>query len=94
LELDVPPNSHLIDLARERGLPLIFPCGGKGECGRCRLQVTGKQLPAATRLDEKHLDDGQLKQGCRLACCLRLDSDCTLGTQPASEDPIQPGFDF
>ena len=32
----------LLDILRERGIPVYAPCGGKGTCGKCRVIITGK----------------------------------------------------
>jgi ferredoxin len=38
-EAEVPWGARLREEALARDWPLIFPCGGKGECGECRVKV-------------------------------------------------------
>ncbi|MDD5645473.1 MAG: ASKHA domain-containing protein, partial [bacterium] len=53
------------------GSGMIFPCGGGGVCGKCRVKIlSGKQK--ITAQDKDKIDKTELKQGWRLACGMVL----------------------
>ncbi len=54
---------------QEQGFPLAFPCGGKGVCGKCRVQAAGALSPAAA---EEPAPDS------RLACRTTLLGDAAV----------------
>ena len=71
----VADGTPLIDVLHEYGIE--FPCGGKGTCGACKVQVVGGDI----KLDEAHqqaLDQLDLSGGWRLACMSRVTQDITL----------------
>lgn len=37
--LEVPADVLISDRLRELGLPLAFDCGGRGRCGKCRVEI-------------------------------------------------------
>jgi uncharacterized 2Fe-2S/4Fe-4S cluster protein (DUF4445 family) len=37
--VQVPPQSELLDAARQAGVEIEAPCGGKGTCGKCIVRV-------------------------------------------------------
>lgn len=43
------------------------PCGGRGSCGKCRIQVTEGKLPV-TDADRRSFSEEELEAGWRLAC--------------------------
>lgn len=36
------PGSSLLDMLRENDINIYAPCGGKGTCGKCRVNIPGK----------------------------------------------------
>ena len=48
-------------------VPLFFPCGGAGSCGKCRIRVIRGTLDV-TAEDERIFTPEELRQGWRLAC--------------------------
>ncbi|MCK9554288.1 ASKHA domain-containing protein [bacterium] len=55
------------DILLRNDLGMIFPCGGGGICGKCRVKIiSGKQK--ITIQDKEKIDKAELKQGWRLAC--------------------------
>jgi uncharacterized 2Fe-2S/4Fe-4S cluster protein (DUF4445 family) len=64
------PERTLLELAQAAGVPMVGTCGGKGQCGKCRVLPMGDTNPA-TGLEVGLL--GQAAgQGLRLACHLRM----------------------
>ena len=52
-------------------------CGGRGDCGRCRIQfIQGETFPTA--LERSVMDPEELRLGYRLACLARPKTDCTI----------------
>lgn len=52
-------------------------CGGRGDCGRCRIQfLQGATFPTA--LERSVMDPEELRQGYRLACLAKPKTDCTI----------------
>lgn len=63
----------------EKSGDFAFPCGGKGLCGKCRINCPG--LPP-TDLDEKFLTSANIKEGTRIACDKKITSDISLSYTP------------
>lgn len=52
-------------------------CGGRGDCGRCRVQfLKGATMPTA--LERNVMSADELRQGYRLACLARPKDDCVI----------------
>ena len=52
-------------------------CGGRGDCGRCRIQfLQGADAPTA--VERSVMDPQELRQGYRLACLAKPKRDCTI----------------
>ena len=50
-----------------RGKGISTPCGGHGNCGRCKVRVAEGSLPVMT-MDKVHLTEAEVQSGIRLAC--------------------------
>jgi ferredoxin len=73
--LELARGTPLQDVLFAHGVE--FPCGGRADCGGCRVRVLDGRLPA----DEEQralLTDQALEAGWRLACRCRADEDLTL----------------
>lgn len=75
IEIDrdgIKPDVHLLAVMREHG---IAPdcCGGNGMCARCKIRfLTMPTLPTA--VERSVLSADELREGYRLACCVKLRS--------------------
>ncbi len=58
---------------------LDTPCGGKGRCGKCRVYASGSLSPVS-ETEREFLTAEELGTGIRLACCCRVEGDCTVET--------------
>jgi uncharacterized 2Fe-2S/4Fe-4S cluster protein (DUF4445 family) len=76
-----PKGSTVLDAAREAGLDLHTPCGGRGTCGGCRVVFTA-DAPEPTTEDREYLSEKELASGFRLACRAVVNDDCVV-TVPA-----------
>src|SRR6267378_5857623 len=76
----VPPGTTLFSAAHWIGLPIDSTCGGRGTCGKCKVQVVQGGLEA-TPSDRKQLRPGELEEGWRLSCQAKVYED-TIVTVP------------
>lgn len=52
-------------------------CGGRGDCGRCKIQfIEGMTIP--TPLERSVMEPEELRQGYRLACLAKPKGDCVI----------------
>ena len=59
----------LLDASRRAEIPLRADCGGKGVCGKCRVQIiSDNAIPEPTEAEKKHISISELEKGFRLAC--------------------------
>lgn len=63
----VPEGTTLFNAAHWIGLPIESTCGGRGTCGKCRVQVL-RGAAEVTPADRRHLSEEELAAGWRLAC--------------------------
>jgi len=73
----VEPGVTVMWAARQLGLHLNAPCGGRGVCGNCRVEIS-KGAPDPTDAEREHLSHDDLAQGWRLACQARLHRDAVV----------------
>ncbi|HKI88001.1 MAG TPA: ASKHA domain-containing protein [Draconibacterium sp.] len=74
-KLTVNSGTPLIDVLHEYGVE--FPCGGKGTCGRCKVQLLDGNLEKGLEQQQK-LNKLGLGEDWRLACYCAVESDITL----------------
>ncbi len=62
-------------------------CGGRGDCGRCRVQfIRGVMMP--TMVERSVMSAEELRQGYRLSCMARPKDDCVIRLAFAEEKEI------
>jgi uncharacterized 2Fe-2S/4Fe-4S cluster protein (DUF4445 family) len=73
----VPPGTTLFSAAHWIGLPIDSTCGGRGTCGKCKVQVLegGAEITTA---DRKQLRLSELEAGWRLSCQAKVYEDTTV----------------
>jgi len=77
LEIEVESGSTIMEALDKAGIIADFPCGGRGQCGKCRVKIITKAgKPQAVEQDM--LDAQELAAGIRLACATRIDSDISV----------------
>jgi uncharacterized 2Fe-2S/4Fe-4S cluster protein (DUF4445 family) len=74
VRIELRPSGRTVDVERGTALRDVlyvygveFPCGGRGRCKRCRVQVLDGDL-SVTPEEEAILDSEERQQGWRLAC--------------------------
>lgn len=64
----------VFEVLKEHGKYFSAFCGGKGTCGKCRIQILGGSVPV-TEQDRKFFRQEELAAGWRLACRTVLQED-------------------
>jgi uncharacterized 2Fe-2S/4Fe-4S cluster protein (DUF4445 family) len=82
-EIEVDSGSTLMEAAEKAGVYINSLCGGKGVCGRCRVQVTDGKMRA-----DKHsigfLSKEEIKEGYVLACQTKVNAPLEVVIPPES----------
>jgi uncharacterized 2Fe-2S/4Fe-4S cluster protein (DUF4445 family) len=70
-------NKSLYELLAKSDIKITSLCGGKGTCGKCKIQVQtgGEYLNQPTAAERQLLDEIELKKGWRLACQVRVSNE-------------------
>ncbi|NLC43750.1 MAG: 2Fe-2S iron-sulfur cluster binding domain-containing protein, partial [Clostridiales bacterium] len=69
LQTEIQHNENLLDYLREKDYPLPSPCGGKGVCGKCQVQVLkGEKTLKMPYPGIPGISLNQWNDGWRLAC--------------------------
>ena len=73
-EIEIPVGTTLKKAMDIAELDFDFPCGGRGRCGKCRVQIQQGSVPPSNT-DYDHLDEEEIEAGFRLACTINVDDD-------------------
>jgi uncharacterized 2Fe-2S/4Fe-4S cluster protein (DUF4445 family) len=82
----VPPGVTLFDAASWNGIAIDSTCGGHGTCKKCKIRITGGQVPASP-LDARAFSPDELRDGWRLACRAQADADLQVEVPPLVTRP-------
>lgn len=81
-ELELAGGISLMEALRSQGLyPGEAPCGGKGICGRCLMEVSG-QLSPPSPAELALLSPGETR---RLACMAVIEGDCSVTVKASGQ---------
>lgn len=72
-----PARTTLFNAANWAGLAIDSTCGGKGTCGKCKVQITQGAF-AVHDSDHRYFSPDEIDQGWRLSCCAHIESDCVV----------------
>lgn len=61
-------GKNLLDILQDSGEIIESPCGGKGYCGKCKVQIFKGNLDKPTEEELKHLSKKEIGKGIRLSC--------------------------
>ncbi|MDD6175157.1 MAG: ASKHA domain-containing protein [Firmicutes bacterium] len=64
-----------------------MPCAGRGRCGKCRVKASGA-LSELSDAERRHLSADEIRSGIRLACCTRVEGDCSVTLERAQASQI------
>ncbi len=82
--LRVDRGISILTAAQQAGVGLVSICGGKGTCGRCKMQVLEGQLSPLSETEGKKLTPDEIARGYRLACQAEVLSDLKVHIPPQS----------
>jgi uncharacterized 2Fe-2S/4Fe-4S cluster protein (DUF4445 family) len=82
----VPPGVTVFDAASWNGIAIDSTCGGHGTCKKCKVRVTGGQVPASP-LDARAFSPDELRAGWRLACRALAAGDLEVEVPPLVTRP-------
>jgi len=74
LRAQVPEGTTVMDAARKVGIDIVAPCGGIGECGKCKVEIFKGKI-SETSADQFWLTEKERQRGFRLACMARVNQD-------------------
>lgn len=69
------PAQNLLDVARSAGVSIDAPCGGIGNCGKCRVKLIEGELDCEK---SRHMDAEEYAEGWRLACVCKVIGDAVI----------------
>uniref|UniRef100_I5ATD6 Putative metal-binding protein n=1 Tax=Eubacterium cellulosolvens (strain ATCC 43171 / JCM 9499 / 6) TaxID=633697 RepID=I5ATD6_EUBC6 len=72
--MTIPAGVGVLEYMQTQGVNLSAPCGGRGVCGKCGVQVVKGELPVQ-RADSICYAKEQLQNGFRLACQAKTESE-------------------
>ena len=81
----VPTGTTLFNAAHWAGIPIESTCGGRGTCGKCKVQVLQGHAER-TLADYRHVSEG-LDEGWRLSCQCEVAEDMVVDVPRAMSVP-------
>ncbi len=82
-EVEVEEGATLMEAAEKAGVYINNLCGGKGVCGRCRVQVMNGKI-RADKHAMSYLSREEINEGYVLACQTKVDTDTKVLIPPES----------
>jgi uncharacterized 2Fe-2S/4Fe-4S cluster protein (DUF4445 family) len=73
-----PSGQSILDYARSLGIGLSAVCGGKGVCGKCKVQILSGSVSKPRQHEIDNFSTEQLAAGWRLACQYYPENDCLI----------------
>lgn len=88
-EVQAGTGDILLDSMREAGIWIESLCGGKGQCGKCRVIHESGEYEKISKEPDKFLSEKELEEGYLLACMVRVKGDCvfTIPTESRIDQP-------
>ncbi len=81
ISFKAPAGDTLLNVLSAKKLFIPSACGGKGSCGVCKVHVHsggGAMLPT----ERSHINRSEEREGCRLACQLKVKNDIQIELEP------------
>lgn len=79
-------GQSILEVAHGAGLDLVATCGGRGRCTSCRVKILKGEVPPPTVQDQIQLGHEAVREHFRLACQVKLISDCTVLLMPPKSE--------
>ena len=72
---DPGEKKNLMQLLMEQKLFVDNSCNGKGVCGKCKVQLTGGEIPPVSETEKSLLKEEEIERGIRLSCLIVPETD-------------------
>jgi len=76
-EILVSKGENLYEELAKKGFIDSAPCGGRGKCGKCKIEIIENATPS-TESDVEHLTPKEIERGFRLACKIIVSEDLSI----------------
>lgn len=87
---DMEKGESILQVLVRNHLSLEAFCGGKGTCGKCKIQLIEGDLPVSES-DERILTKNQIDNGMRLACRAYPDKDLVISVKEENDFEVLTG---
>jgi uncharacterized 2Fe-2S/4Fe-4S cluster protein (DUF4445 family) len=74
--VEVKKGTKLLDVIRDSGITFRNICGGRGECGMCRVILNKGEISYVSNKYKNWLSDQEISEGITLACFTRVQGTC------------------
>ncbi|MDR3601954.1 MAG: ASKHA domain-containing protein [Desulfosporosinus sp.] len=91
--IQVPVGTSILQAAMLAGVQVVSTCGGKGSCGKCKVQLSTEIPVQITETEKKFLSASELAAGWVLACQHLLTQDRVVRSQE-QKDVYERKTDF
>jgi len=81
--IEVREGETVFDACRRGGIMIQSACGGVGSCTKCVVRVTDGPAPPSVHA-KRNLTPGEIEQGYRLSCQLKVRGEMTVEIPPGS----------
>ena len=71
-------GTSLLDIIQEKGIGMESPCGGMGNCGKCKIRIIKGEINQLGSEEAAHLTKEEIEQGIRLGCIVKPQGDLTV----------------
>ncbi len=86
VEIMFQKGKTIKEILDAEGIFLTYPCGGKGECGKCLVHLIDGEIPEATQIEKDLIPEEKLLRGYRLACQCKPMGEVCVVIPPASRE--------
>jgi uncharacterized 2Fe-2S/4Fe-4S cluster protein (DUF4445 family) len=88
-EITANRGDNLLERMRDEDIRIEALCGGKGQCGKCKVILERGNVKKKSSTPDKFLSSEELEQGYYLACMVELIEDCefTIPAESRIENP-------
>ncbi|MGI6705298.1 MAG: ASKHA domain-containing protein [Clostridia bacterium] len=86
--LSAESGINLLKLLKREGMEIPSPCGGKGFCGKCKVQILkgDKTRTGHSPSEMDHLTAMEIQEGYRLACHVLVEEDLSISYGDGKKD--------
>jgi len=75
--ISVQKGTTILQALGKAGIHIDIPCGGEGICGKCKILIK-RGIPEVSSTEQGLLSEVEIKQGFRLACQTKLETDTVI----------------